>query len=805
MANIGKVNPKIHIDGIPSNDAKATADAINATLSKITRSLPRLDINRLPAFLPAPQPPQVNVWDMYHKLRNVRTRKAAGPDNITGRLIKEFAFELSQPLTSILNASLNEGRVPKEWHEATVIPLPKTKPPKVSELRPVSLTSLLAKVCESFIAKWTMSDIITNIDPQQFGGLPGRSTTHCLVDILHHLSKTSDQRRTVSSIVMTDFAKAFDMVDHSTAMQRLLELGCRPSLLSWICDFLTGRRQRVLYQGTLSAWEDLTCGLPQGTVLAPIIFVAIINCATKDVRARDWKFVDDLTIIECRLLRQTSHLQEDLDTLERWSSESFMKLHPVKCKVMHVCFARNPPQFTSLHIDGHTLQEVHVAKLLGVWLQQDLKWNTHINYVVKQSSKRLFLLKQLKKFHLPHADLLAVYTCYVRPIVEYAAPVWSSSLTKAQSKQLEGIQHRACRIILGNQYTCYLEACSELSLPTLESRREELCMKFGRGLLNSPLYRNWLPSYRGEVSSRRTRTSSYLDTILTKTDRFQSGDRKLENIITIAGDGKEPIMMANGVAVSADNEIFVTSFNGVRVFSINGNYLRLFQTALPGKNGFIMPYDVAIGIESGHLWVVGPILKRGVNEGRVQVVTYSRIGQAMKKFDLGFMRPSSLPSIAIDVRNNKIIVGQGKTVKMFDPDGSLYRSFKASSGSERGMIGGVTSDSEGNILLTFFNSAFKAVAMYSHSGVKIVEFAGRDKGRLYNFYGISRDKLGNIIVADNGNNRADMFTNRGEFVRTIANIREPMAIAMGPDGEMVVTTARSQSTITIFPRHMVLP
>ncbi|KAI8502635.1 hypothetical protein Bbelb_193370 [Branchiostoma belcheri] len=293
-----------------------TADAINATLSKIRRSLPRLDINHLPAFLPAPQPPQ---------LRNVRTRKAAGPDNITGRFIKEFAFELSQPLTSILNASSNEGHVPKEWYEATVTPLPKTKPPKVCELRPVSLTSLLAKVCESFIAKWTMSDIITNIEPQQIGGLPGRSTAHCLVDILHHLSKTSDQRRTVSSILMTDFAKAFDMVDHATARQRLLELGCRPSLLSCICDLLTGRRQRVLYQGTLSTWEDLTCGLPQGT--------AIINCATKDVRARDWKFVDDLTIIDCRLLHQTSHLQEDLDTLERWSSESYMKLHPAKCKI----------------------------------------------------------------------------------------------------------------------------------------------------------------------------------------------------------------------------------------------------------------------------------------------------------------------------------------------------------------------------------------------------------------------------------------------------------------------------------------
>ncbi|KAI8477613.1 hypothetical protein Bbelb_446550, partial [Branchiostoma belcheri] len=274
----------------------------------------------------------------------------------------------------------------------------------------------------------------------------------------------------------------------------------------------------------------------------------------------------------------------------------------------------------------------------------------------------------------------------------------------------------------------------------------------------------------------------------------ESGDRKLEKIITIRGNGKEPDMTeAYGVAVSADNEIFVTSLNGVKVFSINGNYLRRFSTVLPGKNVFIMPFDVAIGIEPDRLWVVGTILNSGGNAGNVQVVTYSRSGQAMKKLEtrssnnVGFTRPFFQPSIAIDVCSNKIIVGQGSTVKMFDPDGSLYRSFKVSSGSEGG-IGGVTSDSEGNILLTFFNSAFKAVAMYSHSGVKIVEFAGRGNGQLYNFYGICRDKLGNIIVADNENNRVDMFTNRGEFVRTIANIQEPTGIAMGPDGEMVVTT-----------------
>ncbi|KAI8492652.1 hypothetical protein Bbelb_296930 [Branchiostoma belcheri] len=522
MANLGRTNPVIHIDGIAPDNNKASADAINSSLSKITQSLPPLDISLLPAFLPDLQPPQVKVWEMYDRLQKVRVRKAAGPDNITGRLIREFAYELSQPLTCILNASLSEGLVPREWREATVIPIPKTKPPSLEEIRPVSLTSLLAKVCEGFVAKWTLVDIIQNIDPKQFGGLPGKSTTHCLVDILHHLSSTADRRGTLSSIVLTDFSKAFDRVEHTTAISRLLELGCRPSLTRWICDFLSERRQRVLYQGSLSEWEILTCGLPQGTVLAPIIFLAMINSAAVKTRSTNWKFVDDLSMIESRLTREPSLLQHDLDDLEQWTVNSYMKLHPKKCKAMHVYFTKTPPPLPVLYIDGHALQEVSVAKLLGVMVQSDLKWNTHVNHITSQSSRRLFLLRHLKRFRLPVSDLVTVYVSYVRPLCEYACPVWSPGLTSTQIAQIENIQRRACRIILGKDYSRYSDACSLLGLPSLQQRRQHLILKFGRGLMESPTFRQWLPPTRGETSGRDTRSSYKLNTVTARTERFKN-------------------------------------------------------------------------------------------------------------------------------------------------------------------------------------------------------------------------------------------------------------------------------------------
>ncbi|KAI8510614.1 hypothetical protein Bbelb_115300 [Branchiostoma belcheri] len=189
----------------------------------------------------------------------------------------------------------------------------------------------------------------------------------------------------------------------------------------------------------------------------------------------------------------TPLIPEGLNGLDRWTTESSMKLHPAKCKTMHVSFTRTPPLLPPLYINGHALQVVSVAKLLGVWVQADPKWDSHVNHVTKQSSKRLFLLRRLKKFRLSQKDLLTVYTCYVRPLLEYAAPVWSPGLTRTQTKQLENIQRRACRTILGTQYTCYSEACTQLNLPTLESRRDQLSRKFGRRLLSSPFFREWLP------------------------------------------------------------------------------------------------------------------------------------------------------------------------------------------------------------------------------------------------------------------------------------------------------------------------
>ncbi|CAH1248816.1 TRIM3 [Branchiostoma lanceolatum] len=278
--------------------------------------------------------------------------------------------------------------------------------------------------------------------------------------------------------------------------------------------------------------------------------------------------------------------------------------------------------------------------------------------------------------------------------------------------------------------------------------------------------------------------------------------RKTLKKIIFGGKGKEPGKFNNnyGVVVSAINEIFITdAFNGrVQVFSINGTYLRFFPTIVPGED-IMFPYSVAIDVEPGYLWVVGT---SAFTHADANVVQYSMDGLPIKKFGLSFRNRVTYPNIAIDVVNNKVIMGVGDTIMLLQPNGSLYRSFKVFN-KETDLIGGVTLNSEGNIL---FTSSYKSINLYSQLGKMLFQFGtfGSRKGELCLPQGICVDNLGRIIVANRGTNRVDMFTSRWEFIRTVAKITNPWGIAIGPDGQLVVTSG-CDPIVTIVPRHMVSP
>ena len=409
--------------------------------AQVSEGLHPLDFSKLPAYLPAEEPPQLYPWEVFAELGKLKAAKSAGPDQIPPRLLKEFAYELSVPLTDILNSSFLEGKVPDQWKKAIVVPIPKQYSPNIDKLRPVSLTSVFAKIAEGFVTGWVLDDVEHKIDKRQFGNVKGVSTAHYLVSLVHYLHQGANKSHNVGTVVLTDFSKAFDLVDHTILIEKMIRMGICRSIVPWICDFLHNRQQCARFNDVPSDYVSLRGGVPQGTKLGPIGFQILINEAAENSSSKCWKYVDDLTFADNFTCAHnpSSSLQADVDDFTKWSKDNMLKLNPSKCQALQVYFGKNPLQPGDLRIGSEPLLYVNEAKVLGLYLENSLKWNTQVDNMLK-ANKRLFMLRTLKQFGFSSDELRVVYGGYVRPILEYADVVWHSSITFKQSRDTESIQ-----------------------------------------------------------------------------------------------------------------------------------------------------------------------------------------------------------------------------------------------------------------------------------------------------------------------------------------------------------------------------
>ena len=505
---------------VDPNDLKAVADSINNHFASVSTDLKPLDTSELPAYRPDPNPPPVvQEFEVCEMLLKTKAGKAGGPDGISSRLVREFAHELSKPLADILNKSYEEGVCPPQWKKAVVVPIPKAKPASWDKLRPVSLTDHFAKVAEGFMARWLLEDMEGAVDPNQFGNQKGVSTTHYLIKLVDTLHMNANKPGHLSTVVITDFSKAFDLVDHNILMTKFISLGVRPSVVTWLASFLHGREQCVRYRGHTSGWKTLNGGVPQGTRVGPLGFVAIVNDAAINTPLVTLKYVDDLTLIEPRSRSQHSVLQEHVDNFEQWADLNNMQLNPKKCATMKVSFLKNEPEEQPLTIANEPLKVVDSAKILGVNINDNLKWHTQVSQMVKKANGRLYMLKLLKHFNLPRDDLVTIFSGFVRPSAEHAAPVWHPGLTSEESAALERIQRRACRIIMGRQYTSYDDALKACGLDSMYVRREQLCLSFFNSLMESDRFSDWIPPTRGSVHHRNLRNANKLSIPMCNTKR----------------------------------------------------------------------------------------------------------------------------------------------------------------------------------------------------------------------------------------------------------------------------------------------
>ena len=405
------------------------------------------------------------VSDMIERLRE---RSAPGPDGITNKILMELREQLSLPLSLLFRQSLDSGQVPMEWKDSTITPIfKKGSRAEPANYRPVNLTSNTCKLMEKLIKveveQHLERHVLTN---SQHGFRCGRSPQTNLIEFMDKVTKWVDDGKCVD-VIYFDFSKAFDKVCHRRLAVKMEAAGIRGKVKEWICEWLNGRRQKVVVEGMESSWEDVLSSVPQGTVLGGILFSLYVNDIDEGVLAFLRKFVDDTkmaSIIENE--EDAMALQRDIDTMVEWSRKWAMVFNVGKCKVLHI--GRRNKKFEYKMGDA-ILGETTEEKDLGIWISSDLKYGTQCERAAKAANSALGLIS--RSFHYRSKSVLVpLYKTFVRPKLEYAGAVWSPWLQK-DKEVLEKVQERFIRMLSDVMGSTYEEKLKALGLTTLAERR----------------------------------------------------------------------------------------------------------------------------------------------------------------------------------------------------------------------------------------------------------------------------------------------------------------------------------------------
>ena len=391
------------------------------------------------------------------------------PDELHGKLLYEIRYEIVKDLTKLFNLSLETGVVPQDWRDADVCPLfKKGKRDKAENYRPVSLTSIVGKLLESILK----DRIVTHLEQHkllresQHGFTSGRSCLTNLLVFFEFITKELDKGNNVD-LVYLDFCKAFDKVPHCRLGKKLEAHGIKGEVKTWIVNWLSNRRQRVCVDGELSDWEKVSSGVPQGSVLGPVLFLIYINDLDEGVISEIGKFADDSKLgksisssADIRLL------EDDLSKLEDWSVKWQMLFNVDKCSIMHLGKSNANHLYK---IGNNMLKYSDKERDLGVIVDKTLKFSEQVNSVVCKANATLGMIRRnitcKNKFIVTR-----LYKALVRPKLEYCVQAWRPYLRKDIHK-IEQVQGRATRMIEECRGLSYEERLKVTGLTTLEKRR----------------------------------------------------------------------------------------------------------------------------------------------------------------------------------------------------------------------------------------------------------------------------------------------------------------------------------------------
>ena len=375
---------------------------------------------------------KITANEVLHELKSMPAKSSRTPDDLPSIVLKNVASSIIQPLCKLFNWSLETGQLPWQWKISIICPIFK-KGSKSSPLnyRPIALTSSICRLFEKIVKTKILHHLLENdlLSPEQHGFLPKRSTTTQMLNCLQDWFKNFDDG-VDTNVVYTDFAKAFDKVSHPKLIEVLSSYGIEGKILSWITSFLTNRQQTVYVNDSCSGKVKITSGVPQGSVLGPLLFLIYIDDISKISvdGCKSYLFADDFKVYS----KDLSALQKSLDNLLPFTSKRQLSLAPSKCS--HLLLSNKKNTHETLNLGNKALSQTSEIRDLGILISSNLKWDLHISKIKGKALQRCFHI--FRSFSSKNVwTLLRTCKTFARPLLESNSVIWNPYLQK---------RHRRC-------------------------------------------------------------------------------------------------------------------------------------------------------------------------------------------------------------------------------------------------------------------------------------------------------------------------------------------------------------------------
>lgn len=409
-----------------------------------------------------------NKLEIENAVNHMKPKTSSGIDNISSKTIQNTIYTISEPLAHIFNLSFSKGQFPTDMKTAKIIPIYKSgEKNQFNNYRPISLLPSVSKILEKLVSQRLVSFLNKHklLYNNQYGFRQKHSTIHPIIQLLNHIANENDRPTgDITLSIFLDLSKAFDTIPHNTLLKKLEYYGIRGTCNNWFKDYLSKRKQQLYAFSKLSTTEQIECGVPQGSILGPILFIIFINDIHLASKFKLMSFADDTTVFMSghNITELVNHANSEINQLFVWLCANKLQLNIKKTKFAIF----GPSQKTSrinkienLKINNQTIEQFgnkHTEKsikFLGIQIDETLSWNYHIKYISKKISQGLYILNRVKNF-LPKYVLRNLYYTLIDSHLVYGIQAWGDS---PAVEKLFKLQKRAIRIINRAEYRSHTD------------------------------------------------------------------------------------------------------------------------------------------------------------------------------------------------------------------------------------------------------------------------------------------------------------------------------------------------------------